>query len=625
MTGNGSGGGWAGAVEEDEIVDAAFNMTLQEIWRVVEHGEGPSDTPSEFFGDHESKIQLLRLHYQGGGTELVRAKWQEYRHQPGWEAFDRQRAIIAASAPDRPLLGVLGILRRLEDARGYAEQVQQQAVELMRDAAQLEPDELMRVTSLLRHLGLGATRIREWQQGVRDMAKRQRRMDDMLSVNQAKQQRDLLDAARLWANRYGEQWAYDSTGGFWRCWVGTHWRAEDRRSGALDRQAAALLRELGITITGNGKLDGLIRLAAASCDRMFVPRPDRVNFANGTLDLRTTTLQPHALADDLTYCLPYQYAPGDYPTITAFLVATMPDRLAQRAYMAHIGLALRGDTGLHTALLLIGPRRSGKSTLLALANAACGADNPWTFAGPSLFSRELEGKRSRAEWRGRRLVGIDELPVEALRDEGLFKTMTAHGGVEMRGIGRDERTDNRWLSKLMMTTNDMPRYRDPSGALTERLIVLDCPNYRPKDQRTPNLLDALLPELAPFVVACLAEARAIFQLGYYPESELMQRRRMGIATNGDPLKAFVVAACVCEADAWIETAALYQAYERYAGEHPHRLISSARFTGELRQRYPELTPKASYIDNPATGRKDKKARGISGLRLRTEADGIVEE
>jgi phage/plasmid-associated DNA primase len=120
--------------------------------------------------------------------------------------------------------------------------------------------------------------------------------------------------------------------------------------------------------------------------------------------------------------------------------------------MAHIGLALMQDSSLHFVLLLLGPTRAGKSTLLALANAACGTsplDNyaeDFSFAGPSLFSRELEGKRSRSRWVHRRMVCADEIPAEALRDEELFKTMRAHGGVEMRGM--------RYLMRIRATDGD---------------------------------------------------------------------------------------------------------------------------------------------------------------------------
>src|SRR5262245_27305839 len=79
-------------------------------------------------------------------------------------------------------------------------------------------------------------------------------------------------------------------------------------------------------------------------------------------------------------------AVGWYGTIEAFLEATIPIIFARVGYMVRIGLALLGDTRLHRVLLLLGPPRSGKTTLLALANATVG-NEPFAFAGASLFDR----------------------------------------------------------------------------------------------------------------------------------------------------------------------------------------------------------------------------------------------
>ncbi len=37
-----------------------------------------------------------------------------------------------------------------------------------------------------------------------------------------------------------------------------------------------------------------------------------------------------------------------------FLARTIPDPVAQQAYMTHVGVALVGDTSLHKVLVLIG-------------------------------------------------------------------------------------------------------------------------------------------------------------------------------------------------------------------------------------------------------------------------------
>jgi phage/plasmid-associated DNA primase len=208
---------------------------------------------------------------------------------------------------------------------------------------------------------------------------------------------DVADVAKQWAREHRNDWAYDGRARLWRHWNGCYWEALEPRSAALDLEAIAALHEAEIDIHSTGGMDCFQRIAAAECTMIFTEGQGKINFENGTLDLETMTLFPFKREDYLTYCLPYCYAPGTHPVINRFLKDTIPAVHARQAYMAHLGLALMQDSSLHFVLLLLGPTRSSKSTLLALANAACGTsplDNyaeDFSFAGPSLFSRELEG------------------------------------------------------------------------------------------------------------------------------------------------------------------------------------------------------------------------------------------
>jgi hypothetical protein len=69
------------------------------------------------------------------------------------------------------------------------------------------------------------------------------------------------------------------------------------------------------------------------------------------------------------------------------------------------------------------------------------------------------------------MVCADEIPAEALRDEELFKTMSAHGGVEMRGMHKDEDTANRWRPKLILAANDGPRYKDNEASFQAAVLA----------------------------------------------------------------------------------------------------------------------------------------------------------
>src|SRR6266702_3546448 len=107
------------------------------------------------------------------------------------------------------------------------------------------------------------------------------------------------------------------------------------------------------------------------------------------------------------------------------------------------------------------------------------------------------------------IVCVDELPPEVLRKEELLKSMSAHSSAEMRGIGRDEQTNNRWRPKLILCTNDTPHYQDTSGAVRERAIIIECPNGpRPKQKQDKKLFtERLLPELGAFVATCIHRQR----------------------------------------------------------------------------------------------------------------------
>ena len=279
---------------------------------------------------------------------------------------------------------------------------------------------------------------------------------------------DLLDVAMAWKAKYGQDLAWDVDRASWRRWTGTHWQLE-RTAETLDLQAAQLMRAMGVPVTGGHKTDGVLKYARGLCKQKFTVGQPLVNFKNGTLDLATMQLREHSRDDLLTRCLPHEYQAGEsFPCVQSFLDRTIPDQAAQQAYMTHIGAALIGDVSLHKAVILFGPTRSGKSTLLKLAQATLGY-KPGQFPTSTLFSSESRGSNSRATWvdSNPNLVCLDEFPQDALNGEGeeLFKSMTAHGGVSMWLKYQDERDENTWTPKLMFATNNRLHYRDQSAGM----------------------------------------------------------------------------------------------------------------------------------------------------------------
>lgn len=433
---------------------------------------------------------------------------------------------------------------------------------------------------------------------------------------------DIANIARDWAYMNRHDWGYDARNKVWRRWTGTHWEELEKSAPELGNEAVDALHNAGRDINTNGAIETFLRCAADARATLFAEgQSGKVNFENGTLDIATMCLHPHQREDYLTYCLPYDYTPGSHTLITSTLEQIIPDPYARTAFMVHLGLALMGDTKLHQVVILLGTTRSGKTTLLALGNIVCGAHlyEAFDFADHHLFSRELEGKRARYVWNSRRLVGVDEVPAEALRDEELFKQMSAHSGVGMRGMHKDDKTNNRWRPKLLLAANDQPRYRDIVGAVRERSIFIECPNHRPKGNRDLNLIDKMASEIGAFAASCIYLAKMAVERGYYPASSRMKLVLDRIDKEGSYLKTFLAEACVITPDSGdqITTDDLYQHYVSFCENN--RVQRQYHLTKSILSR--QIAAMRLGVTHTRMLNEDNvMVRGLVNIRLRSQSD-----
>src|SRR5439155_18186394 len=124
---------------------------------------------------------------------------------------------------------------------------------------------------------------------------------------------------------YGQNLRYCTAWKSWLTWTGTHWQRDTtglvmrwqrqtvKAFGALlpgldDKQAAALLAHIKSSLNTT-RLKAAIEQAfswegMSLAPEAFDTNPRLPNAMNGTLDLRTRTLQPHHQSDILANCLP---------------------------------------------------------------------------------------------------------------------------------------------------------------------------------------------------------------------------------------------------------------------------------------------------------------------------------
>lgn len=428
---------------------------------------------------------------------------------------------------------------------------------------------------------------------------------------------DDLDFAIAFANLHPEL-RYDEDAKLWRQWQGTHWQPYHRIE-ELKSLICQVVREASPdTAISDKKVSSIAGLARAKCRQDFQHRTNKlINFQNGTLDISTNEMSSHNPDDGLCNVVPYAYTTDApcFPTIQAFLETAIPDKTARYAFMSHCGLSLRSDNRMHQALVLMGATRGGKSTAEALANLVTGSslEDAFNFAGSSLFDRGSEGKKARATWNDRKLVGLDEMPKEAFKNEETLKAMTAHSGIEMRGLFKDEQVGNRWRPKLIFATNDTPILSDLSGAIRQRLLIINFPNTIASKQQDKLLLDKFIPELGSFAAACLGMAELTLRRGSYPISATMEQSFSDITLLSNPLKMFVTDNCILDSEAWLKTSDLWSAYKVFCDDAGHIPLGKNRFTASLM----DMNLKLKQVRRGVSG-----DRGIAGIRLRVDSDPL---
>ena len=427
---------------------------------------------------------------------------------------------------------------------------------------------------------------------------------------------DVADAAQLFGETHAHEWGYNEQSDAWYKYNGTHWEhVQTKNPIVLDNQMEDIFRRIGIKVSGRA-VDDARRFARRYCTAIETPPAGLINFRNGTLDLTSKTLQPHDRKHGFTYCLPYDYAgQGETPIFDRLLASNTDDPAAPNVIMTHIGLALMRDTGFQNVVLLLGQPGSGKSTILRAINRLLGMAE-YKYAPGMIYNPDREGSLQRGVCRDWHVTVMDEFPTEALKHEDLFKQMTAHEGVDSR-LHQALPTNEQWMPKAIMAANDMPVFTDKTGAIRRRLIVITSSNVRKEADFDRSIMRRLEPEFGAFAAKCLAAAESAIAANCYPVSAAMVAKYDELATDNDPVKAFVAEMCVLSTDNANATVTCYsselhEAYKDWAARNGHKEISNIA----LSRRITSYAPWRITKDRTAAGMR------LSGIGLASRYVGL---
>lgn len=365
-------------------------------------------------------------------------------------------------------------------------------------------------------------------------------------------------------------------------------------------------------------------------------RPDPkslIPFRNGMLSIPdylagNYNMLPHTPNYVSLYCLPFDFNPDAVcPQWLAFLESSLSAEgiaLLQEWF----GYCLTPDVSLQKFLLMVGLPRSGKGTISSILRALVGDINTAAFSMSRLIDRFSLSALATAQVA---LVGEVELaPNEAKKILERFKEITGNDPQTIERKGVDIKDSIVLPTRFCISANQMPHFRDDSGALAARmLIVRFCNTF--VDREDTTLLERLRTELPGIAIWALAGLKRLRANGW-TQSEEMIAEKKSYRRDSSTALAFLQDRCLLRHD-WltpltpdVETTDnlmcyttmtdLGKSFTEWSGFHDQR----AEFNWvcrNLRSLLPNMptTP-------PKMRQNDKLIRYMPGIKLKDIADAV---
>ncbi|PND54443.1 NTP-binding protein [Mycobacterium sp. ENV421] len=317
------------------------------------------------------------------------------------------------------------------------------------------------------------------------------------------------------------------------------------------------------------------------------PADQMIACTNGLLSLSTRELYPHTPAFFNTVSVPFAYQ-ADAPKPVAwlrFLASVWPeDDDSIDLLQEWIGYIVTGRTDQQKILLAIGPTRCGKGTITRVTANLIGRGN---VTGPTLAS--LGTNFGLAPLMGKPLAVIADARLGGRDVHTIVERLLSISGEDMLTVDRKFRDpwSGKLPTRLMILSNEIPRFSDASGAVANRLMVLQMRNsFLGKEDRTLDArLAAELPGILNWALEGLDRLASKGRFTVPTSSGAATTMLMDLAS---PTSAFVRDCCTLGHNVSVERDRLYAAWKRWCDDNGHEPGSQATFGRNLAAVVPDL-------------------------------------
>jgi putative DNA primase/helicase len=338
------------------------------------------------------------------------------------------------------------------------------------------------------------------------------------------------------------------------------------------------------------------------------PADDTVALENGLLRRSTRELHPHTPAFFNAHVLPFAYSPRARKPRrwTTFLRELWGDDQESIDALCEImGYVLAGGTAQQKMFLLVGPRRSGKGTILRVLTALLGPEN---VCAPTLSS--LSTNFGLQPLVGKALAAISDARLGSRSDSFIaVERLLSISGEDSITIDRKYR--DAWTGRLptrfLLLTNEIPAFTDASGALASRFVLLTLTtSFYGREDTT--LTDRLLEEAPAIFNWCLEGLDRLTARGYFQQPSAALAALRHLEDLASPVSAFVRDRCRVGAGLAVDKDELWAAWKDWLANEGGKPGTKNVFIRDLRAAVPGATPKR-------LGSRDERRHVIAGLEL----------
>lgn len=209
-------------------------------------------------------------------------------------------------------------------------------------------------------------------------------------------------------------------------------------------------------------LDLLIRDNTLPSDAAYIA------FKNGVYNIDTDTFEDFNSDLIITNKINYNYNPAAYSEIADKTLNKLAcnDKNIRALLEEVIGYTFYRRNELRKAFILTGDKHNGKSTYLDMIAQLLGVENT-----TALDLKELGDRFKTAELFGKLANIGDDIGDEFIANPAIFKKVVSGDRVNAERKGQDP-FDFTCYAKMLFSANSIPRIKDKSGAVIDRLIIV---------------------------------------------------------------------------------------------------------------------------------------------------------